>query len=192
VAKKHRAHDEEAWRNARKICRLNARQLEMARRLGMNPRKLPRLRPGPKEHWKLPVAEFIEELYRKRFDLDPLEPRPRPADPGSHAPPPPSGDADRQSRPADAMSQVDSLACYFTNLADDLAKWRAHGSVDLDVMQQLSSELREIAAAIDTGTLVPEVPEIPVPPRRSGPAKSPRKGPEWTRGDRFSHDDIPF
>ena len=45
MAKKRRAHDEEAWTNAKKICRLTARQVEMARALGMNPRKLPGLRP---------------------------------------------------------------------------------------------------------------------------------------------------
>ena len=46
MATKHRAHDEASWRNAKKICRLTARQLEMARRLGMNPKKLPGLRPS--------------------------------------------------------------------------------------------------------------------------------------------------
>ena len=46
----------------KKICRLNARQLEMARALGMNPKKLPGLRPSPQQRWKLPVGEFIEEL----------------------------------------------------------------------------------------------------------------------------------
>jgi hypothetical protein len=67
VAKKRRAHDEEAWANAQKLCRLTARQVEMGRALGMNARKLPRLRPGPQQHWKLPVGEFIEECYLKRF-----------------------------------------------------------------------------------------------------------------------------
>ena len=71
MAKKRRAHDEEAWTNAKKICRLNARQVEMARALGMNPKKLPGLRPSPQQRWKLPVGEFIEECYRKRFGGDP-------------------------------------------------------------------------------------------------------------------------
>ena len=31
MANKRRAHDEEAWTNAKKICRLTARQVEMAR-----------------------------------------------------------------------------------------------------------------------------------------------------------------
>ena len=67
MANTRRAHDEEAWTNAKKTCRLNARQTEMARALGMNPRKLPGLRPSPQQRWKLPVGEFIEECYRKRF-----------------------------------------------------------------------------------------------------------------------------
>ncbi|OFW21756.1 MAG: hypothetical protein A3H97_22900 [Acidobacteria bacterium RIFCSPLOWO2_02_FULL_65_29] len=56
MAKKGRAHDEEAWRNAKKVCRLNARQVEMARVLVMNPKKLPGLRPNPRQRWKLPVG----------------------------------------------------------------------------------------------------------------------------------------
>jgi hypothetical protein len=38
MTKKRRAHDEEAWRNAMQVCRLTARQAEMACALGMNPR----------------------------------------------------------------------------------------------------------------------------------------------------------
>jgi hypothetical protein len=61
MANKRRAHDEEVWMHAQKIYRLDARQVEMARALGMNPTKLPGLRPSPQERWKLPVGEFIEE-----------------------------------------------------------------------------------------------------------------------------------
>jgi hypothetical protein len=67
MTKTRRPHDEEAWRNAKKLCRLNARPVEMARALGMNPKKLPGLRPSPQQRWKLPVGEFIEECYWKRF-----------------------------------------------------------------------------------------------------------------------------
>ena len=70
MANRRRAHDDEAWTTAKKICRLTARQVEMARMLGMNPKKLPGLRPSPHERWKLPVGEFIEECYRKRFGVD--------------------------------------------------------------------------------------------------------------------------
>jgi len=82
MAKKHRQRDEEAWRNAKALCRLNARQVEMARALGMNPKKLPGLRPSPQQRWKLPVGAFIEECHRKRFGGHPqdhqrVEPEPR-------------------------------------------------------------------------------------------------------------------
>jgi hypothetical protein len=134
VAKK-RGHDEEAWRNAKKICRLTARQLDMARRLGLNPKKLPRLRPGPQERWKLPVGEFIEALYCNRFGVDPVVHLPRPAARGWGEPVSPHRDADARelagtppsldaSRRATvdtfATSRVDDLVCYFTTLADDL------------------------------------------------------------------------
>ena len=65
MTKKRRAHHNEAWAHAKRVCRLSARQVEMARALGMNPKKLPRLRPAPQEHWKLPVGAFIEECFQK-------------------------------------------------------------------------------------------------------------------------------
>jgi hypothetical protein len=82
MPKNRRAHGEDVWRNAKKICGLNARQVEMARRLGMNPKKLPGLHPSPQQRWKLPVGAFIEECYRKRFGgdadaADPDVPKPR-------------------------------------------------------------------------------------------------------------------
>ena len=39
----------------------------MARELGMNPRKLGRLDNHDQEPWKLPLRQYIEHLYRKRF-----------------------------------------------------------------------------------------------------------------------------
>lgn len=66
----------DAWRHAKKVCRLEARHVEMARALGMNPKKLPRLRPSAHQKWKQPVGEFIEECYRKRFGHGPREPSP--------------------------------------------------------------------------------------------------------------------
>jgi hypothetical protein len=43
MAKRRRAYDEEAWANAKKIRRLTVRQVEMARALGMNPRRSSRV-----------------------------------------------------------------------------------------------------------------------------------------------------
>ena len=84
MAKQGRTHDEEAWRNAKKVCRLNARQVEMARVLGMNPKKLPGLRPSPQQRWKLPVGEFIEQRYWKRLG-HPRDHNPEIPEPGSRA-----------------------------------------------------------------------------------------------------------
>ncbi|MGH9628975.1 MAG: hypothetical protein ACRD7E_11675 [Bryobacteraceae bacterium] len=39
----------------------------MAKRLGFLPDALIRARPGPKHKWKLPVNEWVRELYRERF-----------------------------------------------------------------------------------------------------------------------------
>jgi hypothetical protein len=136
VAKKRRAHDQEAWKRAKQICRLSGRQVEMARRLGMNPKKLPDLRPGPQERWKLPVGEFIEDLYLKRFGPDPHDCPPYALDSGSRKAVSSHPDADAQAHAVDAASQVEDLVCYFRNLADDLRQWRAHGFIDPQVMQQ--------------------------------------------------------
>jgi hypothetical protein len=39
----------------------------MARELGMNPKKLGKLDNHDQEPWKLPLPDFIEHLYFKRF-----------------------------------------------------------------------------------------------------------------------------
>jgi hypothetical protein len=39
----------------------------MARELGLNPKKLGKLDNHDQEPWKLPLPEFIGELYSKRF-----------------------------------------------------------------------------------------------------------------------------
>lgn len=161
MATKHRAHDEESWRNARKICRLNARQLEMARRLGMNPKKLPGLRPSPQQRWKLPVGAFIEELYWKRFGGDPLAHQPN-AEPRSQKPA--QGDAQSPSREQKTSRQVADLVCHFMNLGDDLSKWLAHGVIAPEVVAQVAQELREIASALETGASINPVPDIALPP----------------------------
>lgn len=62
IPEKHRA-----WIDARKRHKLTHAQVQMARELGMNPKKLGGLDNQRQEPWKLPLAQFIEECYRKRF-----------------------------------------------------------------------------------------------------------------------------
>jgi hypothetical protein len=187
VAKKRRQHDEEAWRNARKVCRLNARQVEMARALGMNPKKLPGLRPSPQQRWKLPVGEFIEERYWKRFGGNSLDNETREPTPGSRKPSTAREDAHAPGAIYDPMWQAQDLICYLTNLADDLQQRLAQGTVVPEVLPQVGGELREIADALDTGAPIPQVPGIPAPPRETR-AASPRRD----RPARTFDDDIPF
>jgi len=69
------------WIEARRRFHLSHAQVQMARELGMNPKKLGKLDNHKQERWKLPLPLFIEECYRKRFgkerpdDSRPLEAR---------------------------------------------------------------------------------------------------------------------
>jgi hypothetical protein len=59
--------DLQLWITARQRYRLSHAQVQMARELGMNPRKLGKLANHKQEPWKLPLPQFIEELYLRRF-----------------------------------------------------------------------------------------------------------------------------
>ncbi|HZL34907.1 MAG TPA: hypothetical protein VFC78_06340 [Tepidisphaeraceae bacterium] len=58
------------WLEAKKRHRLSDLQVQMARELGMNPRKLGKIDNHKQETWKSPLPEFIESLYFKRFKRD--------------------------------------------------------------------------------------------------------------------------
>ena len=60
-------NDVRVWVEARKRHRLSHAHVQMARELGMNPKKLGRIDNHKQEPWKLPLPEFIQELYFKRF-----------------------------------------------------------------------------------------------------------------------------
>ena len=55
------------WIEARDKYRLSHVQVQMARELGMNPRKLGSIANHKQEQWKSPLPEFIEQCYVKRF-----------------------------------------------------------------------------------------------------------------------------
>jgi hypothetical protein len=59
--------DMQMWIDARKRFHLSHAQVQMARELGMNPRKFGKLANDRQEHWKLPLPQFIEHLYFKHF-----------------------------------------------------------------------------------------------------------------------------
>jgi hypothetical protein len=55
------------WIEARKRHHLSHAHVQMARELGMNPKKLGKLDNHDQEPWKAPLPQFIEHLYFKRF-----------------------------------------------------------------------------------------------------------------------------
>lgn len=57
----------QAWIDARKRYHLSHAQVQMARELGMNPKKLGKLDNQDQESWKIPLKQYIEYLYLKRF-----------------------------------------------------------------------------------------------------------------------------
>jgi hypothetical protein len=55
------------WVEARRRFHLSHAHVQMARELGMNPRKLGKLANHDQEGWKAPLPQFIERLYSERF-----------------------------------------------------------------------------------------------------------------------------
>ena len=66
--KKKRINDTlQVWIDARRRHHLTHTQVQMARELGMNPKRLGKKDNHKQEPWKMPLPEFIEHLYFKRF-----------------------------------------------------------------------------------------------------------------------------
>jgi len=55
------------WVDARKRHHLSHAHVQMARELGLNPKKLGKIDNHKQELWKAPLPVFIEEIYTKRF-----------------------------------------------------------------------------------------------------------------------------
>jgi hypothetical protein len=56
------------WIDTRKRYHLSHTHIQMARELGLNPKKFGSLANTKQEPWKLPLPEYIEELYFKHFN----------------------------------------------------------------------------------------------------------------------------
>ena len=55
------------WAEAGRKFRLSHAHIQMARELGLNPKKLGSLANADQEPWKAPLPIFIEQLYLRRF-----------------------------------------------------------------------------------------------------------------------------
>ena len=61
------SHDLQQWIEACKRFHLSHAHVQMARELGMNPKKLGKLDNHDQEPWKAPLPQFIEHLYFRSF-----------------------------------------------------------------------------------------------------------------------------
>jgi hypothetical protein len=57
----------QVWIDARRRHHLSHVHVQMARELGLNPKKFGKLDNHRQEPWKAPLPEFIEDLYFKRL-----------------------------------------------------------------------------------------------------------------------------
>ena len=57
-----------AWVKAKKLCRLNQEDIRKAKELGLTPKTLMKNNPAPTQQWKLPVKEWIRELYECKLE----------------------------------------------------------------------------------------------------------------------------
>ena len=55
------------WSLTKTKYHLNSRQIEMAKKRGMNPKEIGGLISTKSEPWKKPLGQFIESCYYKRF-----------------------------------------------------------------------------------------------------------------------------
>ena len=60
------AYKPDLWAEAKRKCRLNENDIRMAKEMGLNPKSLIKNIPNPKEQWKLPVKDWIHEMYEDR------------------------------------------------------------------------------------------------------------------------------
>ena len=67
MGKKRLSQNVQAWVEARRRFHLSHAHVQMARELGMNPKKLGKLDNHDQEPWKAPLPQFIERLYLKTF-----------------------------------------------------------------------------------------------------------------------------
>ena len=87
------------WAEAKRLCRLNQQDVEMAKELGFSPRALIENIPSRSQPWKAPVKHWIRELHEKKKEKAAKKKRRQqakpPADPEIehvHEPPPDTGD----------------------------------------------------------------------------------------------------
>lgn len=60
-------YSKEIWLEAKKRCKLNDEEIQMAKEMGLNPKSLLKNIPNKNEQWKAPVKIWIRNMYVVRF-----------------------------------------------------------------------------------------------------------------------------
>ena len=60
------AYNNKLWAECKKKCRLNKEDIELAKKLGLNPRSLIKNIPSKSQPWKAPVKDWLREIGAKR------------------------------------------------------------------------------------------------------------------------------
>jgi len=60
------AYSNELWAECKKKCRLNVADIELAKKLGLNPRSLIKNIPNKNQPWKAPIKEWLRGIEAKR------------------------------------------------------------------------------------------------------------------------------
>ena len=60
------AYSDELWAECKKKCRLNMEDIELAKKLGLNPRSLIKNIPAKTQPWKAPVKLWLRQIEEKR------------------------------------------------------------------------------------------------------------------------------
>lgn len=63
---------EKIWSEVKKRYRLSNKVIQMAKKLGLNPKKFGSIANHKQEPWKQPLHEFIKEIYEKRYGANNL------------------------------------------------------------------------------------------------------------------------
>lgn len=81
-------HKDDAWAEAKRLCRLSADDIAKAKALGMSPRSLIKNIPSRSQQWKAPVRDWVRDLYEERFGNRPVRTPPiaKPAPTAKRAP----------------------------------------------------------------------------------------------------------
>ena len=59
-------YSDDLWKKAKEKCRLNVEEIELAKKLGIDPKSLMKNIPSKSQPWKAPVGVWLREIDAKR------------------------------------------------------------------------------------------------------------------------------